>query len=253
MLRKFAEIRNHLPELRVVRAAASNLQARAETIDGEETIVFTGHAAVFDAPSDELGGRHYRFIEYVKRGAFRKALEEKQDTVYLYDHVGMPYARTTADNLLLTEDQRGLDVEAHSPRTSQAQDLALSMRAKNVRHMSFAFTCLEDEWTEHNDGDVTIVRRDVIKIDRLFDVSAVTFPAYPQTDAAVRQLEQRRAAERFGFEFSPMPADQFEELLREQSALTEGSATSVRRGPEPEQLEIAKRHLELAELPITIP
>jgi len=177
------------------------------------------------------------------------AVEQKQDTVYLYDHDGMPYARTTAGNLLLREDNTGLDVEARPPATTATKDLALSMKAGNVRHMSFAFTCAEDEWTEHNDGDVTVVRRDVIEIDRLFDVSAVTFPAYPQTDASLRALEQRNAAKQFGFDFSPMPSDDLEELLRSaQSASTGGSAASVRGGLESEQLEIAKRHLELAEM-----
>lgn len=249
MRNKFDEIRSQLPELRVLRAPLTNVEVRQDD-DGE--FIFAGHAAVFDVPSDELGGRYYRFTEYIKRGAFRKALEEKQDTVYLYDHDGMPYARTTAGNLLLREDNTGLDVEARPPATTATKDLAMSMQAGNVRHMSFAFTCAEDEWTEHNDGDVTIVRRDVIAIDRLFDVSAVTFPAYPQTDAAIRSKEQRAVAERFGFEFSPMSTDHIEELLREQSASTGESATEARRGLEPEQLGIAKRRLALAEAQLPI-
>lgn len=193
------ERRARAGEFGLIRANLTDVNVRSGEGDNSEDLVFTGHAAVFDVLSEELGGRGWSFREKIARGAFRKALDEDQDVVYLFDHEGMPLARTSARTLHLSEDPRGLAVEATAAPTTMARDLALAMRAGNVRQMSFAFSIAEDTWTieEHEDGSIEEIRT-VTKIARLYDVSAVSIPAYSQTDAAVRSRELGRVAQRFG-------------------------------------------------------
>jgi len=212
--------------------------------DGTAEYTFTGHAAVFDRLSDELGGRYFSFREKVAHGAFRRALDDDQDVVYLYDHRGLPLARTSAKTMDLREDPRGLYVYARAAKTTVATDLALAMRAGNVRHMSFAFTIAEDKWEEttHEDGSSEAIRT-ILKVERLFDVSAVGQPAYPQTDATVRS----RVAEQYGLEL-PDPADTAEQLaaIAARMGSPADDGREVRKARLGELQAGAKRHLTLA-------
>lgn len=242
-----------VPELRaavgpftICHSELRNVQVRAEEADdGDGEIVFSGHAAVFDSLSEELGGRYFSFREQIARGAFRKALDEDQDVVYLYDHDGLVLSRTSAKSLFLAEDPRGLAVEAHAAPTSVAKDLAVAMRAGNVRHMSFAFTIAEDKWEEttHEDGSSEAIRT-IVKVDRLFDVSAVGQPAYPQTDSQVRSRVLQRVADRYGLEL-PDPTDALEQLATRMGS-TAGDDRGARKARLGELQAGAKRRLTLA-------
>lgn len=173
-------------------------EVRAAGEESNEWIV-SGHAAVFDVLSEELG-LFYRFREKIDRGAFRKALDENQDTVYLFDHEGLPLARTSANTLELREDPRGLYSYARWARSSYSDPIATALERGDLGAMSFAFTVAEDEWTERNvEGqDDPEVIRTVKKVERLYDVSVVGTPAYPQTDAQLRTREIAAAARKFG-------------------------------------------------------
>jgi len=149
---------------------------------GAERFEFIGHAAVFDSLSENLGG----FRERIMRGAFRNVLN--QDVRLLVNHdPNLPLAR--GDALELTEDPTGLHVRAQiRADLSYARDLRINLEEGNVTQMSFAFgSDVEDEWDE--DGDGRLVRT-IKRFGSLFDVSPVTFPAYPATDAGVRALSR---------------------------------------------------------------
>lgn len=256
----YEELRNHIGPLSVLHAPVQDLQVRAAeagddggTGDGDEPdIIFSGHAIVFDVLSDELGGRGWSFREKIARGAARKALDENQDVVYVYDHGGLVLARTAAKTLELREDPRGLFTYARAAPVTAAKDLAMAMRAGNVAHMSFAFTVAEDAWEEtyHDDGTVEAVRT-VTKIDRLFDVSAVGQPAYPQTDATVRSRELTRVARRFGQKPPPELPDTLDELAL-RVASTASPDHEARQASLLEQQGGAKRRLTLAQARSTI-
>jgi HK97 family phage prohead protease len=168
-----------LPETRSMLAPIS---VEAETKD-DQAPVFRGHAAVFDEESQDLGG----FTEVIARGAFRRALTESQDTVALFNHdSNLVLGRTTNRTLELKEDPRGLHAEFNAPDTQYARDIRELVKRGDVHQMSFSFTVLRDDWQERTDG--TVLRR-VLEVDRLYDVSLVTTPAYTQTTAeAVRDL-----------------------------------------------------------------
>ena len=168
-----------LPETRSMLAPIS---VEAETED-DQAPIFRGHAAVFDQESQDLGG----FTEVIARGAFRRALTESQDTVALFNHdSNLVLGRTTNRTLELKEDPRGLHAEFNAPDTQYARDIRELVKRGDVHQMSFAFTVLRDDWQERTDG--TVLRR-VLEVDRLYDVSLVTTPAYTQTTAeAIRDL-----------------------------------------------------------------
>ncbi len=151
-------------------------------------IKVAGYAAVFDQWAD-IGGW---FFERIAPGAFDGRLED--DVQFLVDHQGLPLARNTAGNLILSVDSRGLAVEATLPEKSPtAQDVAALLEAGTLSRMSFAFTVAEngEDWEE--DGPAP--RRTIHTLKRLWDVSVVSEPAYSGTEIALRSLEATRAAQ----------------------------------------------------------
>jgi HK97 family phage prohead protease len=151
------------------------------TKDGD-TPKIVGHAAVFNKWSEDLGG----FREQIKPGAFKKVIKES-DTRMLWNHdSNYVLGRVSAGTLTLKEDKDGLSVDNTPPDTQWARDLMVSIDRGDVNQMSFGFRVEKDEWFEDKDGNIT---RTILEMRELPDVSPVTFPAYPQTDLALRSLE----------------------------------------------------------------
>ena len=146
----------------------------------------TGHAAVYNRWSDELHTFAGSFREKIAPGAFRNVLRRKPDVRLLFNHdANFPLARTKSGTLELTEDDQGLAVRAQLAPTSFGNDLRMAMERGDVDQMSFAFTVGADEW---DDSDKNSITRTIREFDDLFDVSVVTYPAYPDTDAVVREI-----------------------------------------------------------------
>jgi HK97 family phage prohead protease len=149
--------------------------------DGKRTI--SGHAAVFNKDSEPM----YGFVERVAAGAFTKSIKE-DDVRALFNHdPNLILGRNTAGTLRLSEDETGLAVEIDPPDTQTARDLLVSLERGDISQMSFGFYTRKDEWTyDQKTGTTTRTLLDC----QLFDVSPVTFPAYPDTDVSVRSLEE---------------------------------------------------------------
>lgn len=173
------------PVRRSLIASVDQLEWRKSSNGADYTL--TGHAAVFDQWSEELWTFAGTFRERIAAGAFAHVLAQKPDVRLLFNHDGnFALARTKSGTLELTEDDTGLRVWARVAPTSYATDLRLAMQRGDIDQMSFAFTVGEDEW--HEDHDTEQVERTILRVDELFDVSVVTFPAYPDTDATMREL-----------------------------------------------------------------
>ena len=149
----------------------------------EEKRYIEGHAAVFDSWSETLGGI-FPFKEKVRKGAFSQTIE-KDDIRALFNHdPNYVLGRNKAGTLELKEDERGLYVRIIPPDTQAARDLITSIERGDINQMSFGFMVEEEKWDTVDGVDVRELRR-----VRLFDVSPVTFPAYPSTDVGVRAME----------------------------------------------------------------
>jgi HK97 family phage prohead protease len=147
--------------------------------------VIVGHAAVYNRWSEDLGG----FRERVLPGAFTKSLVDG-DVRALFNHdPNFLLGRTKSGTLTLSDEAKGLHFEATPPDTQTIRDLVLEpMKRGDVDQCSFAFSVPAggDSWREPMQPG-GLYERDLVDV-RLFDVSPVTFPAYPQTDVAVRAL-----------------------------------------------------------------
>jgi HK97 family phage prohead protease len=169
--------------------------------------VLAGYAAVFDSDSVKLGGYDGGFIERVARGAFKRSLTESPEVFALWQHDPAQVIARSPDTLTLAEDERGLRVEIGLPDTTTARDLLARVRAKIVDAMSFGFTVREQTW-QQRDGQPDL--RTLTDVD-LFEVSAVVWPAYPETTLAVRSHEQWRKSINPPASSLPAPASIFSE------------------------------------------
>ena len=153
-----------------------NIETRVEKReDGKEVVI--GHASVYDSRSENLGG----FYEYIAKGAFTEELINKSDVRALINHdPNLVLARNTSGTLKLDADNKGLRYEFELPETSYGKDLAINMKNGNITQSSFAFTVKEDEWDTDDDGNDI---RTIKAIDRLYDISAVTYPAYSAAES----------------------------------------------------------------------
>jgi HK97 family phage prohead protease len=153
-----------------LRAEANGEQSQASTL--------AGYAAVFESLSVVLYGM---FREKISRGAFASSLGGDVRALWNHD-ANLPLGRTKAGTLRLEEDAHGLRVEITPPETQAGRDAIVSVQRGDVDQMSFAFDVLEDEWDQDDAGMLIRTLRKVA----LFEVSPVTFPAYPQTSVAAR-------------------------------------------------------------------
>jgi HK97 family phage prohead protease len=150
--------------------------------DGLRTI--TGHAAVFNKDSEPMWG----FVERVAPGAFTQTIKE-DDVRALFNHdPNIVLGRNTAKTLRLSEDKQGLSVEIDPPDTQAARDLLVSIERGDISQMSFGFITRKESWQYSDDGKGPNIR--TLEDVQLFDVSPVTFPAYPDTDVSVRSLKE---------------------------------------------------------------
>ena len=144
-----------------------------------------GYAAVFDKLSENLGG--YR--EKIAKGAFAKTIE-KADVRLLINHEGLPLARTKSHTLALAEDDEGLRFEADLDLTDpDVQRIIPKLRRKDLNQMSFGFYTVSDKWEHPSEKSTKESIRTLLEVD-LYDISLVTYPAYPQTSASVRSAQE---------------------------------------------------------------
>jgi hypothetical protein len=139
----------------------------------------SGYAAVFNQLSEDLGG----FREKILPGAFSRCLGSNPDVRCLFNHNSDALlGRTKAGTLRLSEDRTGLYFDCDLPDTQAGRDVRASIKRGDITQCSFGFTVQGQNWLEN--GTV----RELTDVD-LFDVSPVTYAAYPQTSVSARQQQ----------------------------------------------------------------
>lgn len=154
-------------------------EVRAEGGDATEIV---GHAAIFNHVTDL-----YWFREQIAPGAFAASLGN-DDVRALFNHdPNLILGRNRAGNLKLSEDDRGLLYRVTpDKRITYVADLMVSLERGDVSQSSFGFEAIREEW-DFTDPDMPT--RTLLEA-KLWDVSPVTFPAYPETDAATRSAKK---------------------------------------------------------------
>lgn len=163
-----------------------------ETEDGARVI--RGHGSVFDSLSEDLGG----FREIIHTGAFDDALANSDIRCLINHDANLILGRNTSGTLEVGIDDEGLYYNCSLPDTTYARDLSVSLDRGDITQSSFAFTMdWEDDSTHEyemrEDGSWVLHIR---KVQELFDVSPVTYPAYKAADVrtAADHLERAKQA-----------------------------------------------------------
>lgn len=169
-------------------AGAVELRAGKE---GESAKV-RGYASVFGKRSSNLGWGSFELYEIIERGAFDDALGDDVRALFNHDS-NLILARSKGGDgtLAIGTDDVGLWYEFEAPDTNAGRDLMVSIKRGDVDQSSFAFSLMKEGevWEETRDGEKTVAVRTIRKVHRLYDVSPVTYPAYPDATVALRSLE----------------------------------------------------------------
>ena len=179
--------------------------------DGKKLI--RGHAAVFNSETD-LGW----FRERIAPGAFSESIG-KDDVRALFNHdENFILGRNKAGTLTMREDERGLYVEIDPPDTQVGRDLVTSIDRGDISQMSFGFQTIKDSWETEENAAKDLRTLEKVK---LWDVSPVTFPAYQETDVAVRSHDCWSQSKAESLKYKPFKTA----LLRRRLALTVGGSS----------------------------
>lgn len=167
--------------VREVRTLAATELRGVTDADGKNYL--EGYAARYNVRSGDLG---WGMFECLMPGAFTRALAENQDVRHLVNHdPSLLLGRTKAGTTQLSEDAGGLRFRTLLPDTQLARDLMVSVARGDINECSFGFICRKATWIEETDDKgATIEIRQVQDVD-LFDVSTVTYPAYPETNSSL--------------------------------------------------------------------
>lgn len=143
-----------------------------------------GYATTFDQPyvmwELEDGTKFY---EKIDRHALDNA--DMSDVIMQYDHEGRVYARQSNGTLQLIIDERGLLIAADLSKTELAKGLYQDIKERMITKMSWAFVVAEDSY------DRETRTRTILKVKKVYDVSAVSIPANDDTTIAARNYASR--------------------------------------------------------------
>lgn len=193
----------------------------------EDSRRLEGRAIVFDSYSNNLG-----FYEKINRSAVTQELINNSDIIFTFNH---------DPNQLLARYRNGggsLDVELREdgvyfsfdiPNTTLGNDIYELIKRGDISNCSFCFTVADEKdsqrW-EKRDGKMY---REIMKISGLYDLSAVTYPAYSDTDINARSIEARNIAE-----------EELDKIIKEaeEKAAEAGQEQENREEEKPEEKEV---------------
>ena len=172
------------------RAYLCDVQTRADEKHGN---MLEGIPIVYDAETD-IGGM---WKEIIDRGALDQA--DLKDVRFLVNHDvdSIPLARSRNNNenstmqMTVEEDGLHIRVDLDTEGNPRAKELYSAVKRQDVSGMSFMFSVKSDKW---EDLDSDYPTRHITALDKVFEVSAVTFPAYEQTSINARSVETGQAS-----------------------------------------------------------
>lgn len=142
-------------------------------MDSEDKYQVRGYASTFD-PYVLMNIDGDDYSERIDPHAFDDA--DMTDVVFLLDHTGRVYARTKNGTVTLEVDEKGLLTNTDLSKTEAARSVAEDIAVGNYSQMSFAFTVDQDHFEPETRTRV------IDRIRKVYDISAVAFPANPNTD-----------------------------------------------------------------------
>lgn len=151
----------------------------------EDEMVVEGVAIIYDTPTVLFEIDGVKYYEVIDRNALRNA--DVSDVVFVENHEGTPGARTRNQTLQLLNTDSALNIRAELSKSSKGPAMYSDIKNGIYDRMSFSFIVRKDEY------DKQTRTRKILEIEKLFDVSCVTFPAYNQTTISARSFFEAEA------------------------------------------------------------
>lgn len=194
---KIEDLKQHVSEWRRFSIDGLKAETRAAGEGEPDEHIIDGHAAVYSRQT-VIGDW---FNEIIEPGAFNGCDLTDVPFIVNHDERKIPLARSRNNNgnstLTLTVDDIGLAFSASvdTENNAEARQLYSAIQRGDIDGMSYCFRVQDEAWT---DLDADMPTRHILKISKVFEISAVTFPAYEDTDINARSeqmvLESAREA-----------------------------------------------------------
>lgn len=143
-----------------------------------EGFTWEAYATTFDKPYLLYEWDGNKYYERIDRNALAGA--DMSDVIMQYNHEGKVLARLSNGTLGVEANDNGLFTFADLSKSRAAQDMFEEIKNGLVTKMSWAFRVSEDSY----DRDTRT--RTILKIAKVYDVSAVSIPANADTDISAR-------------------------------------------------------------------
>lgn len=137
-----------------------------------------GYATTFNNPYELYRIGDKKYYEVIDRHALDNA--DMSDVIMQYDHTGRIYARNSNNTLLLNINDRGLLIAADLSKTQLSRELYEDIKAEMINKMSWSFIVKKDKY------DKATRTRTILKVSKIYDVSAVSVPANDDTTISAR-------------------------------------------------------------------
>ena len=135
-----------------------------------------GYASTFE-PYEMMQIDGVSYFERIDPHAFDNA--DMSDVVFLRDHEGRVLARTKNGLISLVVDGHGLHQRTDLGSTGASREMYEDIKAGNYTQMSFSFVVSKDHYEKESNTRV------IDEIRKVYDISAVSFPANPGTEIGV--------------------------------------------------------------------
>ena len=182
-------MKNRQLEYRRVDFDLSNIECRENPDSG--TYHISGLAVVFNQRT-HIYGYWEEFDEVIDARAFDEA--DMSDVALFVNHnqrmVPLARVKRGKGTLVLTirEDGLYIDSDLDVPGNPSAAELYSALKRGDIDKMSFAFSIRSQKWDNLNKKD-EVPLRTILKIEKLYEVSAVTYPAYEGTSMSARGVD----------------------------------------------------------------
>lgn len=164
-------------------------EIRAATLtEGEEEneeLYVEGYACRFNETTVLYEYGDYQYREKVAETALADA--DMTDVIFNYNHGGKVMARTRNKTLELKIDSKGLFIRARLDGTEEGRRIYEEIRGGYIDRMSYAYTVKEASY------DNETRTRTILRVKKVYDVSAVDIPAYDTTSISTRSFFEAEA------------------------------------------------------------
>lgn len=152
----------------------------------EDKMLVRGYASTFNQPYTLYSDDTLEIREQISSDAFREA--DMSDVIFQYNHEGRVFARMSNGTLGVSTDDIGLAIVADLGGTEIGRGLYEEIKGGYTNKMSFGFKVNGEEWDSREENGRILETRTITRVEKVYDVSAVSIPANDGTSISVRNL-----------------------------------------------------------------